>query len=299
MARFSVIAAASFRILPSINRLVGAYSNFSFNVAPGLALMQTITGSRLLSAVRAHEVTKIASCQLTVGTIQLKDIGFRYPGSVKQVLRSVNAIIGRGERIGVTGPSGSGKSTLIDILAGLYSPSEGAVLVNGRVIAEDLPVWRTMIGYVPQTPFIMPGTIRENVAFDSDSTQSNERIWAVLTAVGLADFAAALPHGIETEIGEKGAGLSGGQKQLLCLARALYRQPRILLLDEPTSSLDRMTEEKVLAALHTLPPDTTIIMVSHDEQNFDQFDFVFTCKDEQLILKKSKRDRTVMQQAAV
>jgi ATP-binding cassette, subfamily B, bacterial PglK len=278
LAGFSVVAAASFRILPSMNRLVASYSSCSFNLGPALGLMETITSSHLLHHSESPGHEKNAERGLRPTTVELRGISFRYPGSPAPILRDVHLTIRRGQRIGIAGRSGSGKSTLIDILAGLYSPTGGEILIDGRPLSADPRGWQAGIGYVPQIPFIMPGSIRENVVFSSNSV-SDDRIWAILQMVGLAGFVRGLKNGLDAPLGERGTGLSGGQKQLVCLARALFRNPHILLLDEPTASLDQNSEEMVLEAVRSLPSEATIVMVSHKHGNFAGFDVTYACED--------------------
>jgi ATP-binding cassette subfamily C protein len=278
LAGFSVVAAASFRILPSMNRLVGSYSSFSFNLGPALALMETITTSNLLLPSEEAGQEEVAQSTLRPATVEMKDISFHYPGSQVQILRDVNLTIRRGQRIGIAGRSGSGKSTLIDILAGLYQATGGEIVVDGRRMSSDPRAWQAGIGYVPQTPFIMPGSIRDNVVFGAENVP-DDRVRAVLEMVGLTGFVQSLPEGLDAPLGERGTGLSGGQKQLVCLARALLRNPHTLLLDEPTAALDGSSEDMVLGAIHNLPSDAAIVMVSHKHQNFADFDVTYLCED--------------------
>ena len=278
LAQFSLIAAASFRILPSLNRLVGSYSSFSFNIGPALALMDTIMAAHLLVASDATTRSAGDPPVYGEGSIDLKDVSFQYPSAARPVLREVSWSIRKGERVGIIGRSGSGKSTLIELLGGLYAPTTGTVRAGGRSVSEDPKAWQAGIGYVPQTPFIMPETVRANVAFGAGGFGSDDDVWSALEHVGLATFVASLPLGIQTAIGEKGAGLSGGQKQLICMARALCRRPRLLLLDEPTAALDPANESMVLQALRHLPSATTIVMVSHRQENCHGFDSIYLCE---------------------
>ncbi len=277
LAKFSIIAASSFRILPCVNRLVGSYYNVSFSIGPALALLETVAELDLRpKAMTTRDVGQTAG-PARAGQLELRSIVLAYPGTNRPVLMDVNLIIKAGERVGISGATGSGKSTLIEILAGLYTPTRGSVLVDGRSISEEPKSWQAAIGYVPQSPFIMPGTIRENVTFGAVETGADDKVWRVLDRVGLSTFIASLPEGIGTEVGEKGAGLSGGQKQLVCVARALFRDPHVLLLDEPTAALDGESEEMVLKAIRSLPTETTVIMVSHKQQNFQGFDATYDC----------------------
>ena len=277
LAKFSIIAASSFRILPCVNRLVGSYYNFSFSIGPALALMETVAELDLLEKPEALRSETTKPTRIRAGHLELRSVAFAYPLTNKLVLKDVNLVVKAGERVGIWGASGSGKSTLIEILAGLYAPSGGAVLVYGRSVTEDPKPRQAAMGYVPQLPFIMPGTVRENVTFGADGVVDDDKVWRVLEHVGLSTFVTSLPEGIGTELGEKGTGLSGGQKQLLCVARALFRDPEVLLLDEPTAALDGESEEMVLKAIRSLSVETTIIMVSHKQQNFQGFDATYEC----------------------
>ena len=298
VAEFSVIAASAFRLLPSINRLVNSYSNFSFNIGPALSLMESISKLKIQPKNEDHIYQGDNVERFSTNIIDLDNISFVYPSLNRPILRNIIVAFKMGQRIGIVGDSGSGKSTLIEILAGLYTPTTGAVLADGRPISEDLRSWQAGIGYVPQVPFVMPGTIRENIAFgSSDSSTDDDEVWSALEKVGLIAFVSSLPDGIETEIGERGAGLSGGQKQLLCIARALFRKPKILLLDEPTASLDIKNEEIVLRAIENLSPDAMIVMVSHKQHNFRDFDFIYVCEQGRLRLKKHSEGRQVVQQS--
>lgn len=282
LAQFSVIAAASFRILPSVNRLVNSYSSFSFNVGSGLELLETISHESFTADTDTVFTNTASDEHFLVNTVKLKNISFKYPLAERFVLEDVNLEIKKGQRIGILGQSGSGKSTIIEILAGLYTPDVGVVEVDGKPIAEALKSWQSCIGYVPQISFIMPGTIQENIAFRIEDYSDENEIWNVLKKVGLEKFVMSLPQGIHSPIGEKGIALSGGQKQLICMARALYSQPKILLLDEPTASLDMINEQIVLKAINNLSLNTTTVMVSHKLDNFIGFDSVYLCENRKL-----------------
>ena len=290
LAQFSVIAASSFRILPGINRLVASYSNFSFNIGPALHLMGTIGELQLLPEVQIDRREQARKGKYTAGDIEISDVSFSYPTLDGPTLNKVSGVLEKGKRIGIMGASGSGKSTLMAILAGLYPPSQGAVCVGGRSIAEDPEAWRASIGYVPQVSFIMPDSIQENVAFESRQQRAEAEVWGALEKVGFTDFVSSLPHGIATKVGEKGVGLSGGQKQLLCMARALVREPRLLLLDEPTAALDKINEKIVLQAIRNLSTQTTIVMISHKPENFAGFDYVYKLENGVLQLHSYPED---------
>ncbi len=278
LAQFAVVAAAALRLLPSANRLFGSYSNFSFHIAPALVLLDGVMEEVPASAVRDAGEAVVPAPELGAPFLAATDISFRYAAGAPPVLQGVSLTVLEGETVGIMGSSGSGKSTLIEILAGLYHPTTGRVLTEGRSIHDHPRWWHAAIGYVPQVPFIMPGTIRDNVAFGAERRPfSDQDIWSALERVGLSAFVSALPAGLDAPIGERGAGLSGGQRQLICLARALLRSPRVLLLDEPTAALDAGLEGRVMQTLRELPRETAVIMVSHKASNFVGFDTIYQC----------------------
>jgi ABC-type bacteriocin/lantibiotic exporter with double-glycine peptidase domain len=162
------------------------------------------------------------------------------------------------------GPSGCGKSTLVDILCGLLTPQSGELVVDGKVLSgSDLAAWRMNIGYVPQFPYIFDATLSQNVAFGLDSDKiDQDRVHKCCTQAGV-DFLDQLPHGINSLIGERGIRLSGGQRQRIAIARALYRQPQVLILDEATSALDEEKDAEIRRLITSLKGKQTLVVVSH------------------------------------
>ncbi|HVW20883.1 MAG TPA: ABC transporter ATP-binding protein [Opitutaceae bacterium] len=280
LAKFSVIAASSFRILPSMSRLVNSYSNFSVNIGPAQTLLAQC--ARVIATTQSRRAAPDGPT-FAGKSITLDRICFSYgTPNGKSVLKDLNLTINQGERVGILGPSGSGKSTLIELLAGLQVPTGGSIVVDGRPIDREIVSWQARVGYVPQLPFILPGTIRENVSFQPDDDSLDAEVWAALETAGIASFIRNFRSGLDTRIGEKGVGLSGGQRQMICLARALYRGPRVLLLDEPTAALDPESERTVLRAIDRLGGSVTIVMVSHKHQNFHGFDRIYRCENSTL-----------------
>jgi ATP-binding cassette subfamily C protein len=162
------------------------------------------------------------------------------------------------------GPSGAGKSTLIDIILGLLQPHSGRVLVDGADIAASVRAWQANLGYVPQSAYLLDDTIRRNIAFGvPDSEISESRIAKSVQLSQLTDLIAALPKGLDTSIGERGIRLSGGQRQRIVIARALYREPDVLVFDEATSALDTQTERDISSAIDSLSGQKTIIIIAH------------------------------------
>ncbi|MBI4754662.1 MAG: ABC transporter ATP-binding protein [Betaproteobacteria bacterium] len=195
------------------------------------------------------------------GRIELRDVGFRYGN--RAVIRSVDLTIHPGELIGLVGHSGSGKSTLVNLMCRFYDVTEGSVLVDGTDV-RSLPVaeFRRHIGLVLQEPFLFFGTIAENIAYGQpDATRAE--IIAAARAAHAHEFILRLPHGYDSLVGERGQGLSGGERQRISIARALLIDPRILILDEATSSVDTETEKEIQKALDNLVQGRTTIAIAH------------------------------------
>jgi ATP-binding cassette subfamily B protein len=195
------------------------------------------------------------------GEITLKEIGFRY-GS-RSVIRHLSLMIQPGEMIGLVGQSGSGKSTLVNLICRFYDVSEGAILIDGTDIRSvKLADYRRHIGLVLQEPFLFFGSIAENIAYGRpDATR--EEIIAAARSAHAHDFILRLPHGYDSVVGERGQGLSGGERQRISIARALLINPKVLILDEATSSVDTETEKEIQRALDNLVKGRTTIAIAH------------------------------------
>jgi ATP-binding cassette subfamily B protein len=195
------------------------------------------------------------------GRIELREVGFRYGN--RAVNRGINLQIAPGEMIGLVGHSGSGKSTLVNLICRFYDVSEGAILVDGVDIRSyAIADFRRNIGLVLQEPFLFFGTIAENIAYGLPDA-SRAQIVAAARAAHAHEFILRLPHGYDSMVGERGQGLSGGERQRISIARALLIDPRILILDEATSSVDSETEKEIQKALENLVQGRTTIAIAH------------------------------------
>lgn len=193
--------------------------------------------------------------------IELRSVTFGYDG--EPVLRDVSLEIPAGEFVAIAGPSGAGKTTVADLIIGLHRPHEGEVHVDGAPLREiDLEAWRGRIGYVPQEGLLFNDTIRRNVTLGDESI-GEERVVEALRAAGAWEFVASRPEGLDAEVGERGAKISGGQRQRLTIARALVNDPLLLVLDEATTALDPATEAAICRSLAALRGRVTILAISH------------------------------------
>jgi ABC-type multidrug transport system fused ATPase/permease subunit len=185
--------------------------------------------------------------------------------------------------MGFVGTTGAGKSTLVDIILGLLSPVSGTIRVDGVDIQNNLRDWQDQIGYVPQSIFLTDNTLRRNIAFGIPDVEIDiDALWNAIKSAQLEHFIKNLPEGLDTMVGEKGVRISGGERQRIGIARALYHNPKLLVLDEATSSLDIHTEQEVMKAVQALHGEKTIIIVAHRLSTIEHCDRVFRLNDGKL-----------------
>ena len=221
----------------------------------------------------------------------LQDICWSYEEGQKDTIHDLNLTIRKGDAIAFIGESGAGKSTIADIILGLYKPQKGHIYMDGTDIQEIPQQWRQIIGYVPQSIYLLDDTIRNNIAFGIEPEGIDDgKIWKVLELAQLKGFVEKLPEGLDTMLGEMGIRFSGGQRQRIAIARALYYDPEILVLDEATSALDNKTEEAVMEAVDMLQGWKTLIIIAHRLSTIRKCDHVYEIKDGRLIEKGSERN---------
>ena len=210
----------------------------------------------------------------------LQGVSFRYEGAQQDALTDINLSISRGEQIGICGPTGGGKSTLADMITGLLPPTSGRVLVDGHDIADNIGGWQKNIGLVPQAVFLLHDTLAHNIALGvADEDIDDAALRHALHLAQLDDFVDSLPKGLDTDVGEHGGLVSGGERQRIAIARALYRRPQVLVFDEGTSALDNTTERELMLALRKLRKTHTIFLIAHRLSTVRDADRVVFVKD--------------------
>ncbi|MGH1361438.1 MAG: type I secretion system permease/ATPase [Burkholderiaceae bacterium] len=260
----SMIACVMFgaRAVAPLNSVVSLASRYQGARAALIALNQLMEQPQERDSGRNYLIAPRLS-----GNIGLRDVGFAYPGhdgeQAPAVLDNINLQIGAGEKVAILGRIGSGKSTVLRLLAGLYQPVQGAVEVDGLDLRQLDPAdYRPVVGFVSQEPRLFQGSLRDNILMGRTSADG-ERLLEVAQLTGLDRMVAAHPQGWEMPVGEMGNLLSGGQRQLVALARSLVTRPQILLMDEPTSSMDAQSEMAFLRQLRQATTHCTLVMVTH------------------------------------
>ena len=253
------LALGAQRLLPLLQSAFNGWSQLTGNYRSLLDV---------LDIAEAPTPAPAAGARTTPGlfeeSVEFRGVAYHHPEG-RFALRDLAFRIEAGEHVAIAGPTGSGKSTLIDLLVGLLDPDVGEILIDGRPLAQDgvRAAWQAELAHVPQSIYLADDTLAANIAFPrAASALDGERLAPAVRAVQLETFIAGLPEGLETRVGERGVRLSGGQRQRIGLARALVRNPRILILDEATSALDEATEAAMIRALAALP-GLTLVTVAH------------------------------------
>lgn len=264
VATLAIFLAAGTRIAPAVLRLQQGLITIKSGLGaakPTLDLIEALGDAPM--TVSVDDKVDLTHTGF-VSEVIVKDVSLTYPKKMSPAISNMTLNISSGSAIAFVGPSGAGKTTIIDILLGVLNPDLGSVLISGLPPILAVAKWPGAVSYVPQDVVIVAGTIRENIALGYPKEEATDEL--VLNALKIAqldEFVLNLPEGMDTQVGERGSRISGGQRQRLGIARAMFTRPLLLVLDEATSSLDAETESSIAKAIHALRGSTTVISIAH------------------------------------
>ena len=281
----SAFALGSLKMLPAFQQIYLGWAVFKGSEASIQNVLDLLT-----LPVNLQKKIKSKDSKFYFQTfLKINNLVYKYPNTDKVILKNLNFYLKKGECIGIVGTSGSGKSTFIDLIMGLLTPLEGQIEVDGRDINKQkiIKEWQQQISHVPQNIFLADCSILENITLGIQNKKVNlKHVQKVLEIARLKDFVDDLPFGLDTKVGEKGVKISGGQKQRLGLARALYKDTPILILDEATSALDEKNEKLIIDSILNDRQKKTIIMISHRKQTLQKCDKVYEINNGFILEKK-------------
>ncbi len=292
--QLSAFAVAGIRVMPGTNRINTYLSEIAYSQPCLDYLYENLTanmkmdvngsvtglargGGAQTQEVRTHLQDKIV----------LDHITYAYPNTEKNIFTDAHMEVKKGQSVGIMGPSGAGKSTVVDILLGLLRVQAGTITCDGANIFDNYADWLSKIGYIPQSIYLIDESIRDNIAFGIDADKIDDRrIWEVLEEAQLKEFVEELPEGLDTTIGDRGVRISGGQRQRLGIARALYHNPEILVFDEATSALDNDTEKAVMDAINNFHGRKTMVIIAHRLNTIAKCDVIYKVDGEKIVETK-------------
>lgn len=261
--KLAMLAMAAFKVLPSVGKITSRVNGLAFcrqSLSNAYEIMKGAEEGENNSILVLEEKEQLHFQD----SLLITNVFWQYNGQKQPVLTDASIQIKKGQSIALIGASGSGKTTLSDIILGLLKPQRGSVTLDGIDVYTMPMTWARIVGYVPQTVFLLDGTVRDNIAFGlAENEIDDEKVWEVLEKAQLKAFVENLPRKLDTMVGERGIKFSGGQRQRIAIARALYNEPEILVLDEATAALDNDTESAVMESIDTLHGQITMIIVAH------------------------------------
>jgi ABC-type multidrug transport system fused ATPase/permease subunit len=276
---FGVFVLALFRLLSSFNRIVVGVQNLRFNYPAFISIAKQLKTFEISKRIYLDNDFQFKK------SIEFKNVSFFYDSIFNKSLNSINVRINKGECIGVFGDNGSGKSTLLNLMSGLIKPTEGIILIDDKYdLFNNRATWHESLSYVQQNIFLLDSTIKNNICLVEEDKIDNFRFTKILDDLKLNTFFNGFPDQLNTKVGNNGLNLSGGQKQMISLARALYKNSEIIILDEPSSALDSTNAELLKKILLLLKGSKTIFMVTHNKDLFnDCFDRIIKIESGKII----------------
>ncbi|BBC24291.1 ABC transporter ATP-binding protein [Pseudanabaena sp. ABRG5-3] len=296
-----IFAIASVRIIPSASQLLtcmGVLRNNKPTLDRLYLDLKELEAPESLNYLKmsGNKTNAISNNRVHAFTDKLviDQLNYSYPGAARQALKNVSLTIRKGESIALIGTSGAGKTTLSDVFLGLLIPQSGDIKVDGVSVYSDLRAWQNLIGYIPQSIFLMDDTIERNIAFGLPDEQiDQQKLDQAIKTAQLSELIEQLPEGVHTFVGENGVRLSGGQRQRIGIARALYYEREILVLDEATSALDNETESLISEALRELGRTKTMIVIAHRLTTVEHCDRIYEMSNGEIVRSGSYQEIVV------
>jgi ATP-binding cassette, subfamily B, bacterial PglK len=280
-----IFALASVRLLPAFGNLISGINvirGSSYSLDRLFLDLKELEKENLITDSNAADYSTSSLPSQNLQTFPFLDeiildrITFQYPNSTKNVLEDISLTVRKGDSIGLIGKSGAGKTTLVDVILGLFTPQFGDIKVDGASVYQNLRAWQNMLGYVPQSIFLIDDTLERNIAFGvPDHLINQNKLTKAIEMAQLSEVVEQLSDGIKTVVGERGVLLSGGQRQRVGIARVLYHEREILVFDEATAALDTETEHLVTEATKALAGKKTIIIIAHRLSTIEHCDCIY------------------------
>jgi ATP-binding cassette subfamily C protein len=282
----SLLAVCAIRLIPAFNLIISSLSSRRFSMALFKLVSREMINVPTEDKFRNKNSIGEKSYKkfFFKNQIKFENVFFLHENSNAKILQNIFLEIRQGQKIGIIGKSGAGKSTLIDIILGLIKPTKGKILIDNSNLDCNLKDWQKQIGYVPQDIYLLDDTIKNNIAFGLNANDINQE--AILKSIELSrlkDYVSSLEKKENTVVGNRGIKVSGGQKQRIGIARALYNNPKILILDEATSSLDTINEKKIMEEIYNTAKNMTLIIVTHRHKSVSNCDKIYLLDNGKII----------------
>ena len=280
-----IFGLAALRIIPSVNSIIKSLTEFRFG-----KYATSVIAKDLKIGIEKKFTTKQSKEDLNFSKLEFKDVNFRYNSKDALLLNNINFEINKGDYVGIIGSSGSGKTTILNLVIGLLNPNSGQIKVNNENVENKIKEWQLNLAYLPQDVFLLDGSLKENITLEDDISKIDiEKLNNAINKSNLKSFVDSSDNGLDTTIGENGIKISGGQRQRLGIARALYSNKNFLILDESTNALDEKTKRKIIEELYSLKDYFTIIFVDHNEDYYSRCDKIFELSNGSLRIKKNEK----------